>query len=213
MKRNRVIATLAAMSFLPMAFSAEEVTREQLLEEFRKVIPDGAMGRATTFETNGYKVESSVNKELGTDRDQDGKLGKTGDELKHLVVTSPDLFQIIVARRSHDGKSAGGGLGVFHRDTGEPMLSIGDTDGDGRIDVLTYSVFDASGAYIIEVVDYEADGQADMRLHLKEKFFEIWHADRWRRVEVRGEKRGIVIDGKFIELQRGKNRWLVPSGV
>jgi hypothetical protein len=211
MKCTRVLTAFVSAFIMSAVLGGEQVSRDELLEEFRKIIPADALGRATVFETNGYKLESSINKELGK-LDQDGKLDYTGRELKHLVVNSPDLFQVVVGRGSVDGKPDGGGVGIFKRDTGEPMLSAGDTDGDGRIDVLTYSVFDASGAYVLEVVDYEADGQADMRLHLAEKFFEVWHADRWRRVEVRGEKRGIVIDEKFIELQRGKNRWLVPPG-
>jgi hypothetical protein len=39
---------------------------------------------------------------------------------------------------------------------------------------------------------------------------ELWHIDRWYRTEVRDGRRGIVIDGKFVELQRGDNRWAVP---
>jgi hypothetical protein len=212
MKRTKILAAIASASFMAAVLAGEAVTRDPLLEEFRKIMPEGTMGRATVFETNGYRLESSVNKELGTN-DQDGKLGFSGRELKHLSVTSPDLFQIVVGVGNRDGKPDGGGAGIFHRVSGEPMLSIGDIDGDGRIDVLTYSVLDMNGKAVLEVIDYEADGQADMRIHFKDKFFEIWHLDRWRRTEQRGEKRGIVIDGEFIELQRGNNRWVVPRGL
>jgi hypothetical protein len=212
MKPTHILAAIVSASFMAAVLAGEAVTRDQLLEEFRKVIPQDAMGRATVFETNGYRLESSVNQELGK-IDQQGTLGFSGRELKHLSVVSPDLFQIIVGRGSRDGKPDGGGAGIFHRISGEPMLSIGDPDGDGRIDVLTYSVLDMNGKAVLEVIDYEADGQADMRIHFKDKFFEIWHLDRWRRTEQRGDQRGIVIDGKFIELQRGNNRWVVPPGL
>jgi hypothetical protein len=105
--------------------------------------------------------------------------------------------------------STGGGLGIFHRQSGQPMLSAADRDGDGRLDVVTYAVVDGKGELLMDVVDYEADGQPDFRLHVKEQYFEVWHKDRWYRAEKRGATRGIVMNGKFVELQRVDNRWTV----
>jgi hypothetical protein len=62
----------------------------------------------------------------------------------------------------------------------------------------------------VGIVDYEADGQPDMRINFKDHYFEIWHVDRWYLAEARDGRRGIVVDGEFVELQRGENRWIVP---
>ncbi|HEX7079760.1 MAG TPA: hypothetical protein VF329_01950 [Gammaproteobacteria bacterium] len=62
---------------------------------------------------------------------------------------------------------------------------------------------------VLHVVDYEADGQLDMRLDHRDGSFEIRHVDRWYAVESRDGRRGIV-DGKFVELEQVDNRWVVP---
>lgn len=126
-----------------------------------------------------------------------------------LQVTADQFFKVGVEKGRETPTS--GGVAIFHRGTGQPMLSAGDRDGDGVFDVLTYTVVDAAGEPVVELVDYEADAQPDMRLHFKESYFEIWHLDRWCRIETREGRRGIVIDGGFVELERGDNRWIVPS--
>jgi hypothetical protein len=93
------------------------------------------------------------------------------------------------------------------------MLSAADRDGDGRIDVLEYYVVDEKGEPVMSVVDYEADGQWDMRIHYKEHYFEIWYGDRWYRVEKRGDRPGIVVAGAFVALEKSDNRWVVPRAV
>jgi len=148
-------------------------------------------------------VESSTAKELGRD------LQPTGKEMALLDVRANGIFGVGI-ERGRDGMSLGGGIAIFHRDAGTPMLSAGDRDGDGRIDIVTYGVVDADGESVLDVVDYEADGQPDFRMHFKEGYFEIWHIDRWYRAESREGRRGIVIDGRFTELERRDNRFWVP---
>jgi hypothetical protein len=126
-----------------------------------------------------------------------------------LTVTAPGVLRVSV-EKGREGISKGGGVLIAHRDSGKPLLTAGDTDGDGRIDVLTYSVYDEGGGHVLDVIDYEADGQADMRIHFRDNFFELWHDGQWRRVEKRGEQRGILLNGKFVQLLRGNNRWIVP---
>jgi hypothetical protein len=190
-------------SILCFAQVADSPSRDELVEAFTKALPDDAVENVESFMTNGFRVESSLAKEL------DGGLRPTRKEMTLLDVRANGIFGVGI-ERGRDGMSLGGGIAIFHRDAGTPMLSVGDRDGDGRIDVLTYSVVDAEGESVLDVVDYEADGQPDFRMHFKEGFFEIWHIDRWYRAESREGRRGIVIDGRFTELERRDNRFWVP---
>ena len=154
------------------------------------------------FETNGFGIESSELEELGIDLKPDG------DRFQMLSVTSSDTFKVTVEKGRP--MSTGGGIGIFHRQTGTPMLAVSDQNGDGRLDLLTYDVLDEDGKSVVSVVDYEADGQLDLRINFEAHYFELWHIDRWYRAETRDGVRGIVMDGRFVELQRQGNRWIVP---
>ena len=51
-------------------------------------------------------------------------------------------------------------------------------------------------------------------LHMQlfdEGYNEIWHVDRWYRVEKRGDQRGVILDGEFVELERQGDRPVVPQ--
>ena len=89
------------------------------------------------------------------------------------------------------------------------MLMAGDSNGDGSLDGLTYAKVDANGKVLVEVTDYEVDGP-DIRLNFADRYIELWYADRWYRVEDRDGRRGIVLNGKFVELKRENNRFFVP---
>src|SRR5690606_35648708 len=96
-------------------------------------------------------------------------------EIQALYVTGDLPFKLVV--QNTGVTSQGGSVGIYHSQTGRPILTVGDADADGRIDVLTYAVLDAEGETVIEVVDYEADGQSDLRANFQDGHFEIWHLD------------------------------------
>lgn len=91
------------------------------------------------------------------------------------------------------------------------MLTVADENGDGRIDVLTYSVLNDDGEAIRDVIDYDANGQADLRIHFDEDFAEIWHSERWYRIENRDGVRGINVQGAFTEVRNIDNRLTIQS--
>jgi len=205
--RNRVLATLhSVLIFCVVAPAAtQESDQDDELERVRdtlaEVIADDTTN-AAVYETNGFRVESAEVEELG------GTFKPNGTRFQMLSVTADGVFKVGIEKGR--SMSTGGGVGIFHRETGKPMVSIGDRNGDGLVDILTYAVLDENGEIALDVVDYEADGQPDMRVNFKDHYFELWHIDRWYRTEVRDGRRGIVIDGEFVELQRGDNRWVVP---
>lgn len=174
---------------------------ERVQDTLAQIVEDNATN-AAVYDTNGFHVEAAELEELGATFKPDGT------RFQLLWITADDVFKVAVEKGRP--MSTGGGVGIFHRKNGTPMVSIADRNGDGLVDILTYAVLDENGEVVLDVVDYEADGQADMRVNFKDHYFELWHIDRWYRTEVRDGRRGIVIDGEFVELQRGDNRWIVP---
>lgn len=205
--RKRALA--AACAVLPFCFAergaAQDSGTQADLDRAKQVLTDRIEENTTgaaAHEMNGFRVESGETAELGAN------LRPSGNRFQLLSVTGDGMFNVTIEKGRP--MSTGGGLGIFHRESGTPMLSAADADGDGRIDVLTYAVLDENGKAVLDVVDYEADGQPDMRLHFKDGYSEIWHAERWHRIEAREGRRGIVVDGAFVELQRRDNRFIVP---
>jgi len=196
---------LVVVSFWSLAAAAQDrPSGDEAFEKFGRIIRD-ATSNVERFEANGFRVETEVGKELGAD------LKPTGREMAFLEVTADGIFRVGV-EKGRDGMSRGGGVALFHRTTGQPMLTVGDRDGDGRIDILELFVLDENGEVAMVVDDYEADGQPDVRVHYKEHYVEIWYVDRWYRVEKREDRRGIVVDGAFVELEQRNNR-LVPRAI
>jgi hypothetical protein len=131
-----------------------------------------------------------------------------GNSFDYLEITANEIFRVGVEKGR--AMSAGGSVGAYHRDTGKPMFVAADENGDGLIDLISYYVLDESGKNnVLNVIDYEADGQADMRINFAESYWEMWHGDRWHRPEERDGVRGIVVNGNFLEIEMVDNRWIV----
>jgi len=192
---------LAALSIVAIANAAGTEKEEQSFRSFADLIPSDAVSNVQVFEANGFRIESAQNKELGAE------LNPSGNRFESLIVTGDDIFKVAVEKGRP--MSTGGGLAIFHRTAGTPMLSAGDQNGDGIIDILSYSVVGEDGKAIREVVDYDADGQANLRIHFDEGYAELWHLDRWNRVEERDGQRGIVIDGNFTKVENIDNHLFV----
>lgn len=198
-KRTAALVSLTSLGIPVLPALAQEESVDRL----RQAIPADTVTGAWSAEVNGFVVESYQAKELGAE------LQPTGQTMALFYVDAQSMFQVAV-EKGREHMSLGGGIGIFHRESGRPMLTAGDRSGDGRIDVLTFTVFDDDGNPILDLIDYEADGQWDMRVNLQEGYFEIWHIDRWYRPETRDGRRGVVIDGNFVELERDDNRWRIP---
>lgn len=205
--RNDVPATIhAALLFcVVVPAAAQDLDRHEEIEQVRgsleQVVAENTTN-AELYDANGFRVESSVNAQLGADFKPDGT------RFEMLNISADGVFRVAIEKGRP--QSSGGGLAIFHRDSERPILSVGDADGDGALDGLSYAKVDKDGKAILEVIDYEADGQPDMRIHFVDHYSELWHADRWYRVENREGRRGIVLDGVFVELKREDNRLVVP---
>src|SRR5262245_34018378 len=166
MRKRVAVTTCTGLMLCVVGSSAQDRdTRadvEQLKQSLTKTIDDNATN-AAVYDTNGFHLESAEVAELGAN------FKPNGTRFQMVSVTADDVFKVGIEKGR--SMSTGGGVGIFHRETGTPMVSISDRNGDGRIDILTYSVLDENGQAVLDVVDYEADGQADMRINFKEHYF------------------------------------------
>ena len=221
MSTRSMLVSMLAAGIVEVATGAEPAApagappREVMLEDATPEELEEAFGIRTlnreSAVLNGFHVESSLIAHVGPEKDEEGRKKATGVQLEDISVAAEGVFRTSITRGGPHFE--GGHVNLFHRDAGAMLLSSGDGDGDGRLNYLEYTVVDTAGRPVVTVYDYQADGQADMRLHFREdRFTEIWHADRWHRVEKRGEVSGINLDGRFVELQRdANNNWVVPA--
>ena len=206
--RPRILGPSSAVLLLCLTLdaAAQDPTVDEGLEKVKESLARIAaenMKGADIHETNGFRVEASDNAELGAD------FKPNGNRFQGLSITSPGVFQTLVEKGRPS--SQGGSTGAYHRDSGKPMLIAWDSDGDGRLNGVEYSTMDENGNPLVTVIDYEADGQLDLRMHLADNYSEIWHVDRWYRIEKLGSRRGVMLNGEFVDLEHRDNRPFVPD--
>jgi hypothetical protein len=205
---QRVWATTSAafLFFFGIDALAQDPTADEDLERVTRSLAATIAANMTNteiYDTNGFRLEASDNAELGAD------FRPNGSRFQLLSVSADGMFRVIVEKGRPS--SQGAGAAIVHRESGAPMLSTSDADGDGRLDGVSYSRMDENGKTLLTVIDYEADGQADLRMHFADDFSEIWHSDRWYRIDKRDDRRGITLNGAFVELELHDNRFVVPD--
>lgn len=103
-------------------------------------------------------------------------------------------------------------IGIFQARTGQPYVTMLDTDGDGVFDVLTYSSLSKSGEILVEVEDYGMDGQPDFILNRMQGTAVVFYKGTWREVEGVGSSQSptikvgdteILLKDVLIQLGRG----------
>lgn len=203
MTRSNLAVIGLALFFVPLVpgVAQDEDLREELVDRVLDVMPDDTVTGAEVFEANGFRMETADVKQLNERFQQDGT------EFQLLTVDAKGVFRVIVEKGREEATS--GSVGIYHRLSGQDMLTAADRDADGRIDLLLLNVLDENGDVVMNVIDYEADGQPDFRLNFREPYQEIWHEERWYRIERRDGTRGIVVDGEFREIEVVDNRQTV----
>lgn len=112
------------------------------------------------------------------------------------TIDLPNLPSVSVS--SVNGKT---GVGIFQANTGQPYLTLGDTDSDGVFDMLTYSSLSADGEVLVDVEDYGMDGQPDFILNFKDNSASVFYNGVW--LPVSGV--GLEPPGATVEIE-GENR-------
>jgi hypothetical protein len=204
--RIKACVVLAVLCATVSMAAEPDPSKDDLVREFMKVIPPDTFTNTQTLAVNGFNIESNRYKQLGV-KGEEG-LSFNGKEIEAVVVTAPGVLKAVVEKGVPP--TIGGGVAVFHRDSGTPLVSLMASTGDGTLTYIEYSNVDASGKVVMTVIDYEADGQADFRMNFANGYNEMWHVDRWYRLEKRDGANGIVLNGAFTALKPEKNRYMVP---
>ena len=94
-------------------------------------------------------------------------------------------------------------LGIFQAQTGQPFLTLRDSDNDGVFDLLTYSSLSVTGEVLVVVEDYGMDGQPNLIMNHREKKASVFYQGTWHEVigVGSGQAASIVIDGKSLLLK------------
>jgi len=194
-----------ALADEPLKSEKPPVSTETLRSDFSKLMPpfEQTISSPGKFENNGFLVYGARHREL------DKHFKPVDKQFDMLQISAPETFKLAFEKGREMSK--GGGIGLFHRVSGQPMLTAGDRDGDGHLDVITYTVLDEKDEPLLTVSDFDADGQSDLRVNYKTHIAEVWHKDRWRVVEKRDGVRGVVIDGSFVALIQDGDELRVPA--
>ena len=87
---------------------------------------------------------------------------------------------------------------------GKPLITVSDTNQDGRYDVLSYDGVDGRTGESVTVVDVGIDGQADMKFSLSAQGIKttwLWVQNGWYEQAARAGKSGVLVNGAFKSVQ------------
>ena len=91
---------------------------------------------------------------------------------------------------------------LYQKIDGTSHVEVLDSNGDGKVDLLRYSVFDEGGKELLQVEDHEIDGTLDQRWHKVEpSYFEIQHNRKWFRVYGKAQDMYIQTKSGMIEVR------------
>ena len=187
---------------VPFSVSSHAVTDEEVFELGKKLIPKDTLFDAKGGEINGFVIESYRAKEL----DKDFKT--TDKTYSNILVFSgknkEKSANVIMVRDREAPNSVG--VAIMPPGQALPVVNVGDNDGDGHFDYISYSVVDKNGINYLEIFDYEMDGQPDMRINLRDHIFELWYIDKWYVVNKENDKQYVVVDGKRKAVVTENNR-------
>ncbi|MUH72058.1 hypothetical protein [Psychrosphaera haliotis] len=191
--RQFFVLLVSLMSFDILA------TEEEITNKLAEVVKSKkAIKSSKSINLDGFKLESVKANVLGKDFEP-------SSTTTHLFnVSNPNSVSINIGIDSNPKNSYG--AAIFQKNSGQPYVSVNDTDGDGVLDFLTYSVLNVEGELILSVEDFGMDGQADFKLNfVTDEAWVFWESE-WRKVIGANSERYIVVDDQRIILKSALER-------
>jgi hypothetical protein len=200
---QRLIAGTAAAFFACVSLCADIPTHDDLVQKLAKVIPPGTVTDERVVRADIFDVKTMKYRELSKE------LQLTDAQHTLARVSVRDVPQLDIGIDRGAGTI---GVAIVDARTQENLLSVGKRDSQGRLDSLRYTVVDDAGNPQLEVIDYEMDGQADVRMHYgSPSYAEVWYADRWFRVQRNGNAHGVYVNGQFRRVRSEGGRLRVET--
>jgi hypothetical protein len=178
-------------------------SREELAAQLAKLFPPGTVTDEQLVRSGMFELRTLKYRELSKDlqlTDSEHAVARVSIERVPPLVVDIDRGKETVGIEIVDVRTQGS------------LISVGKHDSDSQLNSLRYTVADTSGKAVIQVFDYEMDGQADVRMHYASpSYAEVWYRDRWFRVERRGEDHGVYVDGHFKRVRDQNGRLHVET--
>ena len=174
-------------------------TEEEITNKLAEIVKSKkAIKSAKSIELDGFKLESVKANVLG-------KNFEPSSTTTHFFnVSNPNSVSINIGIDSNPKNS--NGAAIFQKKSGQPYVSVNDTDGDGVLDFLTYSVLNAEGELILSVEDFGMDGQADFKLNFLTGEAWVFWENEWRQAIGSNSERYIVVNEQRITLKDALDR-------
>ncbi len=160
------------LSFSSLAFD-KQPDDKKLIDKLAKLLEEkGAFKSISNAELDGFKMESAFYNALGKG-------------LKPSKTTTHSLFisnqkTMNVSLSVDDNKENSNGVSIYQKNTGQSYVSVSDSDGDGVLDFITYSILDKDGKLLSSVEDFGMDGQIDFKIDFVKKTAWVFWENKWR---------------------------------
>ena len=160
------------LSFSSLAFD-KQPDDKKLIDKLAKLLEEkGAFKSISNAELDGFKMESAFYNALGKG-------------LKPSKTTTHSLFisnqkTMNVSLSVDDNKENSNGVSIYQKNTGQSYVSVSDSDGDGVLDFITYSILDKDGKLLSSVEDFGMDGQIDFKIDFVKKTAWVFWENEWR---------------------------------
>lgn len=160
------------LSFSSLAFD-KQPDDKKLIDKLAKLLEEkGAFKSISNAELDGFKMESAFYNALG-------KGLKPSKTTTHsLFISNQKTMNVSVS--VDDNKENSNGVSIYQKNTGQSYVSVSDSDGDGVLDFITYSILDKDGKLLSSVEDFGMDGQIDFKIDFIKKTAWVFWENEWR---------------------------------
>jgi len=197
MSINRYVL-IAFIIFLPLVVFAGDSPIDKFYEKLEPLVKE-SIHDLKTYKSNGFSIQTFKFNPIDPI-----ELKKENHICSYAIIKGDQTPSIHIGLDNESKNSFG--FTVYHSKTSEPIISAGDSDGDGKLDDLIYTVMDDNGKALMQIIDYGMDGILDSRLHFDSAYAEIQYQNKWYKIEKKGDERGIYINGEFKPLKNDGHR-------
>ncbi|HET6725191.1 MAG TPA: hypothetical protein VFH85_04230 [Gammaproteobacteria bacterium] len=209
--RRAAFSAGASLALICASSLAATPSSDQLVQKLLKSMPPGTLTNAHVCKSNGVTVGTfKINELVPNISGHSVKLQKSGDMWTGVTISEKEgLANPVVALSFGQYGDNNFGIVVQDRKTGGIVLTAGDSDGDGHLDQLRYTALDKAGSPVVEITDFDMDGQADFRMYFDKRPAQLWYEGKWRDITKKGHKGGIYVEGMFRPITNEHGRLIV----